>query len=278
MADFSAAYGITFPLLSDPNSEIITSFGILNTLIPPDDHPWYGVPFPGTYLIDANGVITHKFFEQTLSIRIGAEQILAAAQGEELPGAESTGADVNGPAEVAAVTVDVEIDRRALPEGMRRDLVARFRVPAGQHLYGEPVPEGMVAAAIVLDDTPGLLPSETEHPPTRPLVLRGTGETLHVYEGDVTLRRPIAHNGSAGMGPDDERILTIGGEVRWQSCDDMQCGLPQRQRFELTIPISHRLWHGMRSAPGELDPSEIPDANEREHLTRMIDRRRPGDG
>ena len=91
MADFSAAYGITFPLLSDPNSEIITSFGILNTLIPPDDHPWYGVPFPGTYLIDANGVITHKFFEQTLSIRIGAEQILAAAQGEELPGAVSTG-------------------------------------------------------------------------------------------------------------------------------------------------------------------------------------------
>ncbi len=223
-------------------------------------------------------MITHKFFEQSLAIRIGPEQILAAAQGEELPGAESTGASADGPAEVPAVTVDVEIDRRELPPGMRRDLVARFRVPAGQHLYGEPVPEGMVAAAIVLDDTPGLLPSETRHPPTRPLVLSGTGETLHVYEGDVTLRRPIAHNGSAGVGAGDERMLTIGGEVRWQSCDDVQCGLPQRQRFELTIPMGHRLWHGMVAAPGELDPSEIPNANEREHLDRMIDRRRPGDG
>ena len=47
LADYAEAHDTTFTLLSDPDSEVITSFGILNTLIPPDDHPWYGLPFPG---------------------------------------------------------------------------------------------------------------------------------------------------------------------------------------------------------------------------------------
>ncbi len=57
LRDFGEAHGITYPLLSDPDSEVIRSFGILNTLINPDDHPWYGIPFPGTYVVGADGVI-----------------------------------------------------------------------------------------------------------------------------------------------------------------------------------------------------------------------------
>ena len=57
--DFREAHGIAYPLLSDPDSEVIRSFGILNTLIDPDDHPWYDIPFPGTYVVNADGVITH---------------------------------------------------------------------------------------------------------------------------------------------------------------------------------------------------------------------------
>ena len=46
LADYVAAHDVTFTMLSDPDSEVIESFGILNTLIPPDDHPWYGIPSP----------------------------------------------------------------------------------------------------------------------------------------------------------------------------------------------------------------------------------------
>ena len=51
LADYSNAMGATFTMLSDPNSEVIRAFGILNTLIPPDEHPWYGIPF---YLVGHN--------------------------------------------------------------------------------------------------------------------------------------------------------------------------------------------------------------------------------
>jgi len=39
LQDFAQAHGISYTLLSDPESKVIRSFGILNTLIDPDDHP-----------------------------------------------------------------------------------------------------------------------------------------------------------------------------------------------------------------------------------------------
>jgi peroxiredoxin Q/BCP len=49
LAAFSSEYGIRFPLLSDADSKVIREFGILNTLIRPDESI-YGIPYPGSYL------------------------------------------------------------------------------------------------------------------------------------------------------------------------------------------------------------------------------------
>jgi hypothetical protein len=50
---------------------VIESFDILNTLIDAKDHPWFGIPFPGAYVMDREGVITHKFFDSNLAVRAG---------------------------------------------------------------------------------------------------------------------------------------------------------------------------------------------------------------
>ncbi len=269
LADFAAAHGITFPLLSDPESEVIEAFGILNTLIPPDDHPWYGIPFPGTYVVGTDGVISHKFFEHSLAVRVGPEQLLAAVRGNTVDLEPAT----EGPVEAggAEVTVDVGIEGRDLPPGLQREVVVRFAVPPGQHLYGEPVPDGMVAATVVLDDVPGLVAFDIVAPATRPLTLAGTGETLQVYDGDVTLRLPVTQNGTAGEKIDGRRMITIGGEVRWQVCDETACGLPQRQHFEIQI-ASGRITLpdiGPAAAAGRAVPMNGAD-----HFARMTERRR----
>ena len=186
LADYAKAHDTTFTMLSDPDSEVIRSFGILNTLIPPDDHPWYGLPFPGSYVIDADGVIVAKFFEHNFAVRSGPEQLLAAALGHEF---EVPAPSDEQPAD--RVSADVRIDGDRLPMGVTRQIVATFRVPEGQHLYGKPVPDGLVAAAIELDDLDGILSYELLAPPTSPLTLTGSGETLQVYEGDVVLRLPV---------------------------------------------------------------------------------------
>ena len=144
LADYAKAHDTTFTMLSDPNSEVIRSFGILNTLIPPDDHPWYGIPFPGAYVTDADGIIVAKFFEHNFAVRCGPEQMLAAALGQEFEIAATQRT-------VDWVWVEVTIDGDRLPMGVTRQIVAMFHVPEGQHLYGGPVPEGLVAAAIELD-------------------------------------------------------------------------------------------------------------------------------
>ena len=45
LADFRSAHEATFTMFSDPDSEVIRDFGILNTTIAEDDHPWYGIPY-----------------------------------------------------------------------------------------------------------------------------------------------------------------------------------------------------------------------------------------
>ena len=65
--EFAVAHGITFSLLSDEKSEVIKAFGIMNQLIEPDEGRsmrWYGIPYPGTYYLNDNCVVTDKDFHQ----------------------------------------------------------------------------------------------------------------------------------------------------------------------------------------------------------------------
>ncbi|MEL6984681.1 MAG: redoxin domain-containing protein, partial [Actinomycetota bacterium] len=198
LADYARAHGVTFPLLSDPDSAIIERLGILNTLIDPDDHPWYGIPFPGSYVLDGDGVVVAKFFEESLHFRASADQLRRAALGEEvqLPPLPPAG-DRTGDHTDEGVTVDVSFDGDLLQATVIRDLLIRFVIPDGHHLYGEPVPEGMVATSVEVDARPGLVVRDPVVPATTAHTLAGTGEVLQVFDGrrgDGTLliRVPIS--------------------------------------------------------------------------------------
>ena len=263
LADYAAAHNITFTMLSDTDSEVIGSFGILNTLIPPDDHPWYGLPFPGSYVVSADGIIVAKFFEHNFAVRSGPEQMLAAALGQEF---ETGAASDEQP--VDRVTAEVMVDGDRLPMGVTRHIVATFRVPDGQHLYREPVPEGLVAAAIELDDSDGILSYELLAPPTSTLTLAGSGDTVQTYERDVVLRLPVAQNARQMQKDDDGRYVTISGQLRWQACDDVECFMPE------SMPFSFRVEAGF-PVLGDMGPGvgRVPAMNGAQHFQRLIDRR-----
>src|SRR5262245_57375911 len=75
--DFAKRRGITFPLLSDPCSATIKSYGILNTTVPETNQQSYGIPFPGTFMVNPQGVVTSRFFEQAYQERNTVGSILA---------------------------------------------------------------------------------------------------------------------------------------------------------------------------------------------------------
>ena len=53
---------IPYPLLSDIDSEVIRGFGILNDRVKPGDLILYGIPYPGVYMTDTDGVFVGKSF------------------------------------------------------------------------------------------------------------------------------------------------------------------------------------------------------------------------
>jgi len=55
---------IAYPLLSDPDSEIIDRFGLRDPQYPPG-HRAHGVPRPIILVLDANGTVTAKLYEET---------------------------------------------------------------------------------------------------------------------------------------------------------------------------------------------------------------------
>lgn len=117
---------------------------------------------------------------------------------------------------------------------MLKELVVTLRVPAGQHLYADPAPEGMIATEVVLDD--GLPVASRPHrfPPSKVLELAGTGERIDVFEGDVEIRVPLVHRPAEG---DEGASVTLAGEVRWQSCTDETCFLPASERFAVDVEV-----------------------------------------
>jgi hypothetical protein len=261
IADYATANGVTYTMLSDPDSAVINDFGILNTSIPPDDHPWYGIPFPGAYAIGADGTITAKFFEHNFAVRSGPEQMLAAALGQAF--------EVEAAAPVEQVSVEISFEGDKLPMGVTREIVATFRVPSGQHLYADPVPVGLVAATIQITDSPGILTYTALAPATSPLTLAGSGDTLQVYEGDVVLRLPVAQNARAMEKVDGVRTVTVSGTVCWQACDENECGLPASQDFSFQVEAGFPVLPDM--GPGE---GRVPAMNGAAHFKKMVDRRK----
>ena len=263
LRDFRDAHGITYTLLSDPDSEVIRSFGILNTLIDESDHPWYGIPYPGTYLVDAEGTVTHKFFDSNLAVRAGPEQLLRALRGETV--AEVANSAAAAPDEVA---MSVFLDGDSLTRTVQRDLVVQFKVPEGRHVYAEPAPEGSVAVSVELDPNDRIVQRPLQRPSSEPHTLAGTSETFQVHHDRFEIRMPLTVNGGL-TSEGDANSLTLSGTVRWQACDDEVCDIPVSRTFELTVPLTD-------SPPIALfgDEGIALEPNARAHFQRMAERRK----
>lgn len=74
---FSHKYGITFPLLSDQESSAIIQLGLLNPNYDPSSK-YYGVPYPGVFLVDSKGIIVGKFAEENYRDRPLMEDLIQA--------------------------------------------------------------------------------------------------------------------------------------------------------------------------------------------------------
>jgi hypothetical protein len=157
-----------------------------------------------------------------------------------------------------SITAAVHGGKGTVRQGILRQLVIRFELGEGLHIYGEPVPEGMVPMSIRIEPIPGLVVMETIQPPSRPLHLSEMGIDLQIWSGTVDFVVPFYPTGelASEVRPLDMESIVLKVTVRFQACDDHTCLLPRTEEFALELPLDVidvpalplHMGHGQREA------------------------------
>ena len=236
LTEFSDKQSIPYPLLSDIDSEVIRKFGILNDQVTKNDAMLYGIPYPGVYVTDERGVVVAKFFHDSYKKRDSAELYIDAALGRltlDKSAPQATGGD-----DEIRLTVAVHGGKGTIRQGVIRHLVVRFELPEGLHIYGPPVPEGMIATDVQIEGPEGFRVMPPELPPTEKLTLPD-GAKLNVWHGTVDLVFPFYASGelASECRPLDAESVEIKVNVRYQACTDTECLLPKTESFALELDL-----------------------------------------
>ncbi len=244
LADFARRQSIRYPLLSDPDSAVIRAFGILNENFP-KDHAWFGVPFPGTFIIDANGVVTAKYFEVDHRDRYTAASILA----KSFQTAEGVSWNVVDTRHLRLRYAATDSIVRA---GSRIELAVEVELKPKMHVYAPGVQASYKPIVWTLDESPTWLIHPASFPKARSLHLPAIGETVPVYEGKLRLTRDL----SIGQQSEVRSALRTGinelvvrGTFRYQACNDRECFPPASIPLQWTLRYES---HDGQRAPVDL--------------------------
>ncbi len=108
-------------LLSDPSSESIRAFGILNDRIAKGTRS-YGVPFPGVYVVDKDKKVQAKFFNDGFQDRASARQILVKIEQLNPPEIPPMTMETMGTDPIPLDDAFVEIPQGELPPLIGEDI------------------------------------------------------------------------------------------------------------------------------------------------------------
>lgn len=240
---FAARVGITYTMLSDPDSTVIRAFDILNTNVEKNT-PRYGIPFPGTYIINERGIITAKYFDDDYRERSSAASILTREFGG--------GGVARHTVENNQIKLTYYASEAELAPGHRAALVIEFEPKAKMHVYAPGV-EHYLPIDWRMKESKAYLAFPAAYPASHKLNLPVIKETVPVYDSRIRIVRDVA----VGLDPElagalaAHRTLTVEGSFRYQACDDKECYLPKTIPLQWTFKI------------GRLDTQRVPEAMQR---------------
>lgn len=217
------------PILSDTDSKIIREFGIFNTNIPRTSFQ-YGIPFPGTYTLDTNGVVTAKYFEDTYRERVTPNFILST---------QFVGEAGVRKAQIRTdhLTLTSYVTDDKVFAGNRVSLILDIELPAKMHLYAPGV-KGYKPVAFQLDPHPNARFFDASFPKAAIMNLPAIKETVPVYSGKVRITRDII------LGTDEtmrkESTVEITGSFEYQACDDEICYIQANIPLKFSLVVQNQ--------------------------------------
>jgi peroxiredoxin len=234
LAAFAAKHGIAYPLLSDQGSHVMRRLGLINERVQ-EDHAFYGIPanprhvnlpYPGTFVLDRDGVITSKRFYESYRVRDTGAGAAADLLGLTPP---SHGPEAGDARE--GVRVRAWLDSPTYAFFQRLRLTVELVIDAGLHVYGRPVPDGNVPVTIDVAPIDGLEVGAAQFPPPHRMTIEGLDDEFWVYEGTLRVAVPLIFGAAPGGGDHVVRVT-----VTFQACSDSSCALPAS--VPLALPVT----------------------------------------
>ena len=241
LAGFATARDIEFPLLSDPGSETIKRYNLLNREMDPSRAPeerraamrrLYGVPYPGTFILDTSGRVEERFFERayqerftmsSIAVRLGdpiegTDRAATRVETEHLEALEWSTDDIVAPGNRFALVVDVtpKTDMHVYAPGDHTYRVIRLRIDAPDFIRSH----------------------EVSYPPPETYYFEPLDERVPVYLAPFRLTQEITIPMSREIGEvaaEPGATLTLEGALEYQACDHAVCYVPAE------VPLSWQL-------------------------------------
>jgi peroxiredoxin len=254
LADFSQRRGITFPLLSDDDSEVITEFGILNTVAaegrgPNADDPdviadvaryvsvfgaapmIVGTPYPGTFMLDRNGRVTSRFFEEFYRERNTTANVML-----------KLGVGLSPIAAIRGSTAHLKLtaypSNPYVTPGARFSIVVDVEPNPDIHVYA-PGAEvmGYRVVSLNLAPVPHVRFEPVEFPASEIYYFEPLDERVPVYQRPFTLLQEAVVEATLEAEEALAQLdaLTLSGTLDYQACDDELCFEP------VSVPLSFTL-------------------------------------
>jgi len=229
LADFAERRGITFPLLSDAGAATIKRYGLLNTTIEPSN-ALYGYPFPGTFLVERNGVVTSRIFEPAYQERATISSVLVhMGRHVDAPATKVSGAHLTA-------TI-YSTDQVAAP-GTHFSLVLDVTPAPHVHVYAPGV-SGYKPVALTIRPQPGVIVKAAQFPKAGDYFFKPLNEHVPVYQQPFRIVQDVmldaSREGTALL--KGIQSLTITGTLDYQACDDKVCFAPQSVPLSWTIGV-----------------------------------------
>jgi peroxiredoxin len=268
LADFSKRHRIAYPLLSDVGSATIKRYGILNTVVeealgPNGKDPAVladlqryatvtqaserlrGIPFPGTFLLDRQGRVTARFFEDYYWERNTVSNMMLRMGAARTP--------------VAAIQASTaHLNLKAYPSdpsaslGTRFSLVVDVTPKRGIHVYA-PGATGYRVMALNIEPQPYVRAMPVRYPASEIYYFKPLNERVPVFQKPFTLAVEVVPEATAearkslsGRG-----ALVINGTLEYQACDDKICYDPASLPLSWTVALRENV----PSAPRPAQPT-----------------------
>jgi hypothetical protein len=190
-----------------------------------------GIAFPGSFMLDRQGRVTSRFFEDFYIDRNTVSSVMLRL-----------GA---GTAPVAATKISTgQVDLTTFPSdpavapGNRFSLAFDVSPHAGMHVYA-PGAASYRPISVTIVPQPFVQLQPLQYPPSEIYVFKPLNERVPVYQKPFRLVQEVLLEGTpqAQAALQGKESLTIAGSVQYQACDDKVCFNPTSVPVTWTLTL-----------------------------------------